>query len=135
SNQIFSMYNEAAARHDRKVAENWERDADSAVIVNGLFSVMVVILLSKSYDRLKLNSQDVSAFYLSQIYQISAGLNGTSTPLPFEVHAPSTFSPDPVSVRATALWSLSLVISLAGTVIATLLRQWARRYLHLTQEP
>jgi hypothetical protein len=95
---------------------------------------MVAILLTRSYDRLKLNSQDASAFYLSQIYQTSTGLNGTSTPLPFEVLTPSTFSPDPSSVRASALWSLSLVISLAGTVIATLLRQWARRYLHLTQE-
>ena len=95
---------------------------------------MVAILLTRSYDGLKLNSQNVSAFYLSQIYQLSAGLNGTSTPLPFEVPVPSTFSPDPTSVRATALWSLSLVISLAGTVTATLLRQWARRYLHLTQE-
>ncbi|KAH9004799.1 hypothetical protein EDB86DRAFT_3099304 [Lactarius hatsudake] len=96
---------------------------------------MVAILLTRSYDGLKLNSQDASAFYLSQIYQLSAGLNGTSTPLPFEVPAPSTFSPDPSYVRASALWSLSLVISLAGTVIATLLRQWARRYRRLTQEP
>ena len=94
---------------------------------------MIALLLTKSYDGLKLNSQDVSAFYLSRIYQLSAGLNGTSTPLPFEI--PSTFSPHPSSVRASALWSLSLVTSLAGTVIATLLRQWARRYLHLAQEP
>ena len=93
---------------------------------------MIALLLTKSYDGLKLNSQDVSAFYLSRIYQLSAGLNGTSTPLPFEI--PSTFSPHRSSVRASALWSLSLVTSLAGTVIATLLRQWARRYLHLTQE-
>ncbi|KAI9440629.1 hypothetical protein H4582DRAFT_1481961 [Lactarius indigo] len=134
SNQLFSMYIETTTRHDLEVAENWERDADSAIIVNGFFSVMVAILLTRSYNGLKLNSQDASAFYLSQIYRLSAGLNGTSTPLPFEVPTPSTFSPDPSSVRASALWSLSLVISLACTVIATLLRQWARRYLHLTQE-
>src|SRR6266702_418203 len=96
---------------------------------------MVTILLGRSYQDLRLNSQDISAFYLSQIYQLSAGLNGTSTPLPFKVSDPSTFSPAPSSVRASALWSLSLVISLTCTVIATLLRQWARRYLHITQEP
>ena len=33
SNQLFSLYNEAAATHDRKVAERWESDADSAVLV------------------------------------------------------------------------------------------------------
>ena len=96
---------------------------------------MIAILLTRSYDGLKLSSQDVSAFYLSQIYQLLASLNGTSSPPPFEVPVPSTFSPDTTSERATTLWSLSLVISLAGTVTATLLRQWARRYLHLTQEP
>ncbi|KAI9458191.1 hypothetical protein BJY52DRAFT_1186997 [Lactarius psammicola] len=135
SNQLFSMYNEATAEHDRRVAKRWERDADSAIIVNGFFSVVVAILLTRSYDGLKLNSRDASAFYLSRIYQLSAGLNSTSTPLPFEVPTPSTFSPDPPSVRASAFWSLSLVLSLAGTVVATLLRQWAWRYLHLTQEP
>ncbi|KAH9038194.1 hypothetical protein EDB85DRAFT_526502 [Lactarius pseudohatsudake] len=135
SNLLFSMYNETTAEHDRKVAENWRSDADSAVVVNGLFSVMVTILLGRSYQDLRLKSQDVSAFYLSQIYQLSAGQNGTSTPLPFKVSDPSTFSPASSSVRSSALWTLSLVISLACTVIATLLRQWARRYLHITQEP
>ncbi|KAH9168446.1 hypothetical protein EDB89DRAFT_1583042 [Lactarius sanguifluus] len=135
SNLLFSMYNETTAEHDRKVVENWRSDADSAIVVNGLFSVMVAILLGRSYQDLRLKSQDVSAFYLSQIYQLSAAQNGTSTPLPFKVSDPSTFSPAPSSVRSCALWTLSLVISLASTVIATLLRQWARRYLHITQEP
>ncbi|KAH9168452.1 hypothetical protein EDB89DRAFT_1583721 [Lactarius sanguifluus] len=135
SNLLFSMYNETTTEHDRKVVENWRSDADSAIVVNGLFSVMVAILLGRSYQDLRLKSQDVSAFYLSQIYQLSAGQNGNSTPLPFKVSDPSTFSPAPSSVRSCALWTLSLVISLASTVIATLLRQWARRYLHITQEP
>ena len=102
---------------------------------NGLFSVMIAILLGKSYQDLRLNSQDVSAFYLSQIYHLSAGLNGTAFALPFQVSDPSTFSPASSSIWTGALWSLSLVISLACTVIATLLRQWARQYLHITQEP
>ncbi|KAI0252055.1 hypothetical protein BJV78DRAFT_1106719, partial [Lactifluus subvellereus] len=32
-----------------------------------------------------------------------------------------------------ALWSLSLVINLACILFASLLQQWARRYLHITQ--
>jgi hypothetical protein len=32
SGPLFSMYNETAAEDDRKVAENWRSDADSAVI-------------------------------------------------------------------------------------------------------
>ncbi|KAH9027748.1 hypothetical protein EDB84DRAFT_299561 [Lactarius hengduanensis] len=125
------MYNEATAIHDQRVAKSWESDADSAIMVNGFFSVMVTVLLTKSYDGSKLNSQAASAFYLSQIYELLGDPNSFD-PL---LTPKSTFLPDSSSVRASALWSLSLVISLAGTVIATLLRQWARRYLHLTQEP
>ena len=95
---------------------------------------MLAVLLQKSSQDLTVNPQDVSAFYLSQIYLLSVSENGTSTPLPFKVTDPST-SPASSSVRTSALWSLSLVISLTCTVIATLLRQWARRYLHITQEP
>lgn len=32
SDPLFSIYNEKAAEHDRKVAENWRSDADSAVV-------------------------------------------------------------------------------------------------------
>ena len=32
SDPLFSIYNEISAEHDRKVAENWRSDADSAII-------------------------------------------------------------------------------------------------------
>src|SRR6266404_3749311 len=96
---------------------------------------MVAILLGKSYEHLKFNPQDASAFYLAQIYQLSAGLNDTSTPLPFGVPDPSTFSPDASYVRASALWTLTLVINLTCLVFATLLRRWAQQYFHITQRP
>ena len=101
-----------------------------SVYQNGLFSVMIAILLGLSY-------QNASVFYLSQIYQLQllAIQNGTSTTPP----PPLSRAPDsPVfsfSVWTSVAWSLSLIISLACTVIATLLRQWARRHLQITQEP
>ncbi len=52
--------------------------------------------------------------------------------LRFQIH-PHFHQLHPLS--GPALWSLSLVISLACTVIATLLRRWARQYLNITQEP
>src|SRR6266702_1665200 len=33
SDLLFSMYNKTTAEHDRKAAENWRSDADSAVFV------------------------------------------------------------------------------------------------------
>ena len=96
---------------------------------------MVAILLARSYQDLTFNSQDVSAFYLSQIYRINAGSSGSTAPLPVNVPDPSTSSPAISIVWVNALWSLSLVMSIACTLFATLLQQWARRYLRTTQEP
>jgi hypothetical protein len=88
---------------------------------------MVAILLGLSY-------QDASVFYLSRIYQLQllAVQNGTSTPPPSQFPDPPIFS---FSVWTSIAWSLSLIISLVCTVIATLLRQWARRHVQITQEP
>ena len=96
---------------------------------------MVATLLARSFQDLKFNSQDASAFYLSQIYRINAGQSGSTAPLPVKVPDPSTYSPSTSVVWVNALWSLSLVTSIACTLFATLLQQWARRYLHTTQEP
>ena len=89
---------------------------------------MVAILLGLSY-------QNASVFYLSQIYQLQllAVQNGTSTTPPLS-RAPDSpvFS---FSIWTSIAWSLSLIISLVCTVIATLLRQWARRHLQITREP
>ncbi|KAI0252040.1 hypothetical protein BJV78DRAFT_1391445, partial [Lactifluus subvellereus] len=135
SDPLFSMYNETAAKQDQNMAQIWKSDIDSALIVTGLFSIMVATLLARSYQDLRFNSQDASAFYLSQIYQINARQNGSTAPLPVKVPGPSTYSPSTSVVWVNALWSLSLVISIACTLFATLLQQWARRYLHTTQEP
>ena len=55
------------------------------------------------------------------------GSNKPASPLPF--------SPPNQAVLVNALWFLSLVISLTCALLATLLQQWARRYLRITQSP
>ncbi|KAN0140464.1 hypothetical protein V8E53_001673, partial [Lactarius tabidus] len=47
--------------------------------------------------------------------------------------SPPSFSPPNSAVWVNALWFLSLVMSLTCALLATLLQQWARRYLKITQ--
>lgn len=96
----------------------------------GLFSVTVAQLLASSLQNLQPNPQNASTFYLARIYQLTPGSNASSIPLPFN---PSTFVPPTSALWVNALWSLSLVISLVCALLATLLQQWARRYLRITQ--
>ncbi|KAI0252046.1 hypothetical protein BJV78DRAFT_1374403, partial [Lactifluus subvellereus] len=131
-NGLFSMYNEKAERQDRKTAEGWKGEADSMLHATSLFSIMVAILLGRSYQPF---SQDASGFYLAQIYQLSTSQNDSFIHLPSGPSEPSTvtFSPTASAVWVNALWSLSLVISVTCVLFASLLQQWARRYLHITQ--
>jgi Family of unknown function (DUF6535) len=80
-----------------------------------------------TFQDLKPNSQDTSAFYLGNIYEVLADANVTraAKPLPF--------SPPRHAVWVNLLWFLSLVMSLSCALLATSLHQWARRYIRLTQ--
>ena len=85
-----------------------------------------------SVQDIRPNPQDTSNFYLANIYRTLADPNGynVSSPLPT---SPPPFSPPNYSVWVNALWFLSLIISLTCALLATLLQQWARRYLKFTQ--
>jgi len=100
----------------------------------GLFSAVVAGLVIVALQDLRPNSQDTSAFYLANIYQILADGNfsGPSVPLS-TVAQPPPFSPPASAVWVNTLWLLSLVISLTCAMLATSLQQWARRYLENTQ--
>jgi hypothetical protein len=79
---------------------------------------------------------DDSTFYLANIHQALTDTSRsdvvTVTPRA-SVDTPSTFSPSKYAIWVNALWFLSLSISLSCALIATLINQWARRYVKITQ--
>ena len=81
-----------------------------------------------SIQDLQQNPQDTSNFYLSNIYQATINPNESSS-LPT---SPPPFTPPNFAIWVNALWFLSLVISITCALLATLLQQWARRYLKVT---
>ena len=82
---------------------------------------------------LRPNSQDTSAFYLGNIYEVLADPNATRAPIPSPVAKPPPFTRPRYAVWVNSLWFLSLVMSLSCALWATSLQQWARRYIRLTQ--
>lgn len=75
----------------------------------------------------------MSSKLLRQITQELAGIsNGERlTPPVFD----DTFTPSRYAIHVNILWFLSLCLSLACGVGATLVQQWLRRYIRLTQYP
>ncbi|KAN0137371.1 hypothetical protein V8E53_004816 [Lactarius tabidus] len=131
SEPLFSMYLERADDEDQKMVDSWKGDAEGILVFTGLFSAVVATLLQVSLPNLQLSSQDASAFYLANVYQLLSNENGT---IPSSVISlnPASFTVPASAVWVNSLWLLSLAISVTCALLATLLQQWARRYLRLT---
>ena len=68
-------------------------------------------------------------------HQLLADPNISRTSILATPATPPPFSPPRYAIWVNSLWFLSLVISLTCALLATLLQQWARRYLTTTQPP
>ncbi|KAI0002891.1 hypothetical protein BJV74DRAFT_758743, partial [Russula compacta] len=130
---LFTIYSKIAEEEDSKMAERWQKDADGIIIFTGLFSAVVATFVAVSIQDIRPNSQDTSAFYLREMYQLQANSNISRPSTSSAVAQPPVFSPPTYAVWVNSLWFLSLVISLTCAMLATSLQQWARRYLRMTQ--
>ncbi|KAH9173654.1 hypothetical protein EDB89DRAFT_2068447 [Lactarius sanguifluus] len=106
---ILSMYITRVQKFEDENVENWKGGAEGILVFTGLFSSTVATFISLSYPNLQ---QDPNVTTQALLAQISQQLSNFTT---------------------TAVWFLSLVLSLTCALMATLLQQWARRYLHIIQ--
>ncbi|KAI0267734.1 hypothetical protein BC834DRAFT_821932, partial [Gloeopeniophorella convolvens] len=112
----------------------WKADADGILVFTGLFSATVAAFIIESYGNLQPDPSAVSVSLLVHMSQQLAGLsNGTHIDAAVRRAHTASFRPPASAVWVNALWFLSLVASLTCALLATLLQQWARRYLHRTQ--
>jgi hypothetical protein len=93
----------------------------------------VAVLLAVSIGDLRPSPQDASAFYLQNIFQLLSDPNRSNPTILSTPSIPPAFSPPKYAVWVNSLWFLSLAISLTCGFQATLLQQWARRYINITQ--
>ncbi|KAH9060467.1 hypothetical protein EDB87DRAFT_1808995 [Lactarius vividus] len=126
SDKLWSMYLTESKKEDDQITKNWTKDTGEVLVFTGLFSVIVAVFITESYKKLSPSSGDQTVALLTQLVSTSAGGPAVvqSNP-PFEVPASI--------VRVNVLWFLSLILSLSCALLATLMQQWARRYLHYTQ--
>ena len=103
------------------------------VLQTGVFSATVAAFLVDSYKTLRPDSTDVSSRLLQQITQELAGISNGDRLTPPTLD--DTFRPPRFAIHVNILWFLSLCLSLACGLGATLVQQWLRRYIRLTQHP
>ncbi|KAH8991296.1 hypothetical protein EDB92DRAFT_690566 [Lactarius akahatsu] len=133
SDQLFSVYLSQADKFDKEQSESWKGDTEGILVFTGLFSATVAAFIIESYKQLQANSSDTTVLLLAQISQQLAALsNGTSISIPSTLPS-QTFHPSASAVRVNTLWFLSLTLSLTCALLATLMQQWVRRYLQVSQ--
>ncbi|KAJ6480507.1 hypothetical protein C8R47DRAFT_599788 [Mycena vitilis] len=125
--KLWAVYVSEAEKYDKALVESWKSDMEGMLIFAGLFSASLTAFLIESYKTLNPDSGDTTALLLAQIsQQLAASANGT----PFQIPPTAPFRPPASSLVCNILWFISLGLSLTCALIATLLEQWARDFLH-----
>ncbi|KAJ7160708.1 hypothetical protein C8R46DRAFT_1194209 [Mycena filopes] len=130
SAKLWSVYISEAEKYDGALVESWKSDMEGLLIFAALFSAILTAFIIESYKSLNPDSGDVTVELLGQIsQQLAAAANGTVFHIPPRSH----FAPPASSIVCNAFWFISLGLSLACALIATLVQQWARDFLHKTK--
>ncbi|KAJ7085132.1 hypothetical protein B0H15DRAFT_763147, partial [Mycena belliarum] len=125
--KLWAVYVSEAEKYDKALVESWKSDMDGMLIFAGLFSASLTAFIIESYKNLVPDSNGATVAILSQISnQLAAVANGSNVMPPPSV----AFTPPALSLVCNTLWFLSLGLSLACALVATLVEQWARDFLH-----
>ncbi|KAJ7162865.1 hypothetical protein C8R46DRAFT_1101729 [Mycena filopes] len=128
ASKVWAVYVSEAEKYDKSLVESWKSDMEGMLIFAGLFSASLTAFIIESYKTLTPDSCDSMVQLLAQIsQQLAAAANGSTFQVPV---APTPFSPPTTSLVCNTLWFISLGLSLTCALIATLLEQWARDFLH-----
>jgi hypothetical protein len=95
----------------------------------GLFSSIIATFITISLPQLSPDPNAQTVALLTQLVNISAETAKISATLPSN---PPFKAPASI-VRVNVMWFLSLILSLSCALLATLMQQWARRYMDYAQ--
>ncbi|KAJ6494366.1 hypothetical protein C8R45DRAFT_784271, partial [Mycena sanguinolenta] len=128
--KIWSIYVGEAERYDAALVESWKADMEGMLIFSGLFSASLTAFLIESYKVLQPDSGDLTVAGIALLSNQLAAIASNTT---FVSPPSSNFTPTAASLWCNALWFISLSLSLTCALLATLVEQWAREFLHKTE--
>ncbi|KAJ6465566.1 hypothetical protein C8R47DRAFT_48997 [Mycena vitilis] len=131
SAKLWSIYIGEAERYDKALVESWKADMEGMLIFSGLFSASLTAFLVESYQTLQ---PDTGAATVQLLTQISQQLAAPATNKPLASLDSSVYQPTTSSLVCNTLWFTSLTLSITCALLATLVEQWAREFLHRTEK-
>ncbi|KAF8258497.1 hypothetical protein EI94DRAFT_1621798, partial [Lactarius quietus] len=140
ANSLWSLHLGEAKSYDEARINSLKDDMDSVLIFAGLFSAALTSFLIDSVNNLRVDPAQQMVYYQQQNVALLAQISEQISSIVPQVIIPSTlpppypaFSPNPSDVRVNVYWFMSLVFSLFAALLATLVQQWVRDYMHVFQ--
>ncbi|KAH9052345.1 hypothetical protein EDB87DRAFT_1570514, partial [Lactarius vividus] len=145
ANAFWSLHKKEAKHHDEARIQSLKDDMDGVLIFAGLFSAALVSFIIDKVHDLQVDPAQQTAYYQQQNVALLAQISKqvSSIALAIAPQAPvipsvptpiyPAFSPTPSDVRVNVFWFMSLVFSLSAALLATLVQQWVRDYMHVFQ--
>ena len=94
-----------------------------------------------SKGNLQVKPEDEMAYYLQQHSTILSQISQQLSFIAPQVSVPSTppptfpkFNPSAADIRINVFWFMALIFSLSAALLATLVQQWVRDYMHVFQQ-
>ncbi|KAI0252558.1 hypothetical protein BJV78DRAFT_344173 [Lactifluus subvellereus] len=134
STRMWTLSLAQSAKHDKEMTENWKDNTKGVLVFTGLFSATVAAFIIEGYKKLSPDTGEQTVVLLNQLSQQLVGIsNGTPLQLPPTL-ASSPHSLN-VAIRVNIMWLLSLALSITCALAATLMQQWSRQYMEVSQHP
>ncbi|KAI0277158.1 hypothetical protein BGY98DRAFT_934564 [Russula aff. rugulosa BPL654] len=125
--EMWNLYLDEVKEEDTRITDAWKEDANSILVFTGLLSAIIGAFIIEFYKKLSTDSGNQTVALLQQIsQQLPNSPNTTDSNLTNQLSPPASGA---AIVWVNILWLISLVLSLTCALIATLLQQWARRYV------
>ncbi|KAJ7908454.1 hypothetical protein B0H13DRAFT_1617493 [Mycena leptocephala] len=130
--RLWGVYISEAEKYDKVLVEGWKSDMEGLLIFAGLFSASLVAFIVESYKNLQ-QSTDQGAITIAILAQISRQLDAHANATSLDIATLTAFNPTAASLACNTFWFLSLGFSLCCALIATLVEQWSRDFIHKTE--
>jgi hypothetical protein len=149
---MWTEYMIEAEKYDSRIAESWKANSDGLLVFirssllfplfiaittwkTGLFSATVGAFIIEFYKRLSPDSGHQTVDLLCEHSQQFSDLTNRPARNCSPPQTSQSFSPSAMIVLVISMWMISLILSLSSALFATLLQQWARRYIQMPQIP
>ncbi|KAI0266272.1 hypothetical protein BGY98DRAFT_926651, partial [Russula aff. rugulosa BPL654] len=159
ASEFWKLFRDEANNHDDARIDSLKKDMDSSLIFVRSYSVHAPIMdlvslmrgptgwfvfccltafVVESIRTLKPRPADEMVYYLQQhstiLSQISVQLSSIAPQVPIPSTPPPPFppfSPSASDLRVNVFWFMALVFSLLAALLAILVQQWVRKYMHV----